>query len=173
MAKTRLQKEEALNALTETLKSMESAVFTSVSGYTMEDANILRDKGRESGVTITMAKKTMLTRAFKNVGVEINTDDLTGSILTAIGSHDVIAPAKLMAEFAKGRDTIAIAGGVLEGRVMSATDIMTLATLPSREELYARLVGSINAPVSGFVNVLAGNMRKFLYALNAIQETKS
>lgn len=173
MAKTRVQKEDALRDLTNVLSSMQSAVFTTVNGYTMEDADALRKKGNAEGIKITMAKKTLLVRALKEAGIEVDASQLAGSILTAIGTNDAIAPAKLLAEFSKDREAIMIAGGVFEGKQVSAADVMVLATLPSREQLYAKLVGSLNAPVSGFVNVLAGNMRQFLYALNAIQEAKS
>ena len=173
MAKSRIAKQQTLETLTDLFGRMQSAVFLSVSGYTMEDANMLRAKGHEQGVVVTMAKKTLLARALKSHGIEVSEEALSGSILTAIGLNDIVAPAKLLSDFAKGRDGLVVAGGVLEGKMVNALQVKTLSTLPSREELLGRLVGSINAPVSGFVQVLSGNLRGLVGVLSAIKETKS
>ena len=138
----------------------------------MDDANTLRQKGRAVGVEVMIAKKSLLNRALEANGFTIQSDELEGSILTTIGFDDEVAAAKLMAEFAKERETIQIVGGILEGKFVGSTAIKQLATLPSREELLAKLVGSLNAPISGFVNVLAGNLRSLVYVLNAIKATK-
>ncbi|PJE76389.1 50S ribosomal protein L10 [Candidatus Uhrbacteria bacterium CG10_big_fil_rev_8_21_14_0_10_48_16] len=173
MPKTRAQKSEIVDELAQKLTSMKSVVFTSVAGYTMEDANTLREKGREVGVELLIAKKSLLVRALENNGFTISKDDLEGSILTTFGFDDEVAAAKLMAEFAKDRDSISIVGGILEGQFVGTEAIQQLATLPSREQLLAQLVGTLNAPISGFVNVLAGNLRKFVYVLDAIKEAKA
>jgi len=173
MPKTRSEKEELVASIAERLGRVQSVVFTTVSGYTMDDANDLRAKGKEKGVEVMVTKKTLLMHALKAAGIEVDKDLLSGSILTTFGYEDQVSAPKLMAEFAKGRETIEIAGGINEGIFMEATMVEQLATLPSKEELYAKLVGSLNAPVSGFVNVLAGNLRKFVYALNAIKEAKA
>ncbi|MBI4435712.1 50S ribosomal protein L10, partial [Candidatus Uhrbacteria bacterium] len=152
---------------------MKSVVFTRISGYTMDDANSLRQKGREVGVEVMIAKKTLLNRALQSNGFTIAPDDLEGSILTTIGFDDEVAAAKLIAEFAKDRETIQIVGGILEGKFVGTNAIKQLATLPSREQLLAQLVRSLNAPISGFVNVLAGNLRSLVYVLNAIKTAKT
>jgi large subunit ribosomal protein L10 len=173
MPKTRAQKAEIVDELSQKIGKMKSVVFTSISGYTMDDANALRQKGRAVGVEVMIAKKTLLNRALQSNGFTIAPDALEGSILTTIGLDDEIAAAKLMAEFAKDRETIQIVGGILEGKFVGSDAIKQLATLPSREELLAKLVGSLNAPISGFVNVLAGNIRKLVYVLDAIKAAKA
>jgi large subunit ribosomal protein L10 len=173
MPKTRQEKEEIVAELSDKLARMKSAVFTSVSGYTMDDANELRQKGREQGVELLIAKKTLLVRALEKSGFNVGKDALEGSILTTIGFDDEVAAAKLMAEYAKDRDGITLAGGILEGNFVGEDAVMQLSTLPSRDELLAKLVGSINAPVSGFVNALAGNLRNIVYVLNAVKESKA
>jgi large subunit ribosomal protein L10 len=173
MPKTRVQKSEIVEELSDKLGRMKSAVFTSISGYTMDDANSLRQKGREVGVDVLVAKKTLLNRALQSKGFTIAPDALPGSILTTIGLEDEVAAAKLMATFVKERETIQIVGGILEGKFVSASAIKQLATLPSREELLGKLVGSLNAPISGFVNVLAGNLRSLVYVLTAIKQAKA
>lgn len=173
MAKTRAQKEELVDQIAEKLGKSQSVVFTNVSGYTMEDANDLRAKGRESGVEVMITKKTLLLRALEKAGYSVEKSQLTGSILTTFSFEDQIAGPKVMAEFIKDRETIEILGGVNEGLFIDASTVKQLALLPSRDELYAKMVGSLNAPISGFVNVLSGNLRKFVYALNAIKEAKA
>ena len=173
MPKSREQKEQIVSDLAEKFGRMKSAVFTSVSGYTMDDANDLRTKGREQGIELTVAKKTLLVRALEQSGFTLPADGFEGSILTTIGYEDEVSPAKLMSEFSKERDDITVVGGVLEGSIVDAAAVKQLSTLPGKDELLAKVVGSLNAPVSGFVNVLAGNMRGLVYALSAIKEQKS
>ena len=173
MPKTRAQKGEIVDELAQKIGKMKSVVFTRISGYTMDDANSLRQKGREVGVEVMIAKKTLLNRALQSHGFTIAPDDLEGSILTTIGFDDEVAAAKLIAEFAKERETIQIVGGILEGKFVGSDAIKQLATLPSREQLLAMLVRSLNAPISGFVHVLAGNLRSLVYVLNAIKTAKT
>lgn len=172
MPKTRAQKGEIVDELSQKLGKMKSIVFTRISGYTMDDANSLRAKGREIGVEVLIAKKTLLNRALEQNGFTIAPDDLEGSILTTIGFDDEVAAAKLMATFAKDRETIQIVGGILEGKFVGTDTIKQLSILPSREALLAQLVGSLGAPISGFVRVLSGNLRGLVYVLNAIKEAK-
>ncbi len=174
MPKTRKEKEQIVADLADKLSQMKSVVFTSISGYTMDDANSLREKGRESGVELSVIKKTLLVRALEKNGFTVSKDLLEGSILMSIGFEDEVAPAKLMKEFSKEREEqIKILAGILEGNLVDAKMVQQLAGLPSKQELLAKVVGSINAPVSGFVNVLSGNLRNIVGVLNAIKETKS
>jgi large subunit ribosomal protein L10 len=86
-----------------------------------------------------------------------------------------VAPAKALGTFRKDKDKegrIFFLGGILEGKLLSKKEVEALSELPSKNELYARLVGSINAPISGFVNVLAGNLRNLVNVLKAIEEKK-
>ena len=172
MSKTRQEKQALTDELVDKLRRMKSVVFTSISGYTMKDADILRSKGRKEGVEFIVTKKTLLARALEAAGVAVPVEHLEGSVLTSIGFQDEVAPAKLLAAFGKDREGIKILSGILEGKSLDATMVKTLAKLPGKQELLAKLVGSLNAPVSGFVNVLAGNLRGLVNVLNAIKETK-
>ena len=173
MPKTRQEKEAIVQELSDKLGRMKTAVFTQVSGYTMDDANTLREKGAEQGVELLIAKKTLLVRALENNGFKVSKGDFEGSILTSLGYEDELSAAKLMQEFTKERDEIQVVGGILEGEVVGPDAIKQLSTLPSKDELLAKVVGSLNAPVSGFVNVLAGNLRNLVYVLNAVKDSKS
>jgi large subunit ribosomal protein L10 len=172
MPKTRQQKEEIVRELADYFRRMKAAVFTSIGGYTMADADKLREKGREQGVTSFVAKKTLLERALKEAGIEADMAKMEGSLLTSVGFEDEVSAAKIIAAFAKDREAIKMVGGVLEGKLVDAKAVKTLATLPSKEELLAKLVGSLNAPVFGFVNVLAGNLRGLVTVLGAIKDKK-
>tara|TARA_B100001123_G_C14982953_1_gene896387 strand:- start:159 stop:683 length:525 start_codon:yes stop_codon:yes gene_type:complete len=173
MAITREQKEQIVADLTNKFKEMKAASFSTVSGFTMNDANELRQKAAESNVDVFIAKKTLLTIALKNAGLEIDDALLSGSILTTVSYDDEVGAAKLVDTFDKDGETLSFAGGVLEGAVISADQVKALAKLPGREELLAKMVGSINAPVSGFVNVLAGNLRGLVTVLDAIKDQKT
>jgi large subunit ribosomal protein L10 len=173
MPKTRAQKEEIVSDLSQKLGKTKSAVFTSISGYTMEDANSLRAKGKVQGVETVVAKKTLLSKALNLSGLDVGVEKLQGSILTALSFNDEVSAAKLISNYLKDKESCKIVGGLLEGQFVNADIVKHLATLPGKQELLAKLVGSLNSPVSGFVNALAGNMRNLVYALNAIKESKT
>ncbi|TAK03894.1 50S ribosomal protein L10 [Patescibacteria group bacterium] len=156
MAKTRAQKEEALSGLVDKLGRMKAAVFTSIAGYTMGDADALRAKGRETGVELTVAKKTLLQKALEQSGLKVEKGALSGSILATFGMEDEVAPAKLVADLAKGKDKegIQIVGGILEGKFVGADAMKALAKLESKQAQRGRVVGTMFAPVSAFVRVL-------------------
>ena len=170
MPKSRQQKQALTDELADKLRRMKSVVFTSISGYTMKDADALRTKGRSEGVEFLVTKKTLLARALEAAGVTASVDHLEGSVLTSIGYQDEVAPAKLLAAFGKDREGIKILSGILEGKQLDAASVKTSAKLPGKQELFAKLVGSLNAPASGFVNVLAGNLRGLVNVLNAIKD---
>ncbi len=173
MPKTRAQKADIVAKIADRFRTMKAAAFSETSGFTMEDADKLRVKAKERNVEVFIAKKTLLAKAALDAGIEGLTEDkLEGSILTAVGYGDEVSAAKLLKELSKEKDTIKLILGVLEGKVMTEAEVVQLASLPSKQELLQKLVGSLNAPVSGFVNVLAGNLRGLVTVLGAIQEKK-
>jgi len=175
MAITRQKKEEILEQLLDQLKNAKSIVFADFRGMKVSGANELRQKGRDEGVRIIVAKKSIMKLAFDKAGYEgVNPLELEGSIALMLGMDDEVAPAKLAAEYAKAHEKeLKIVAGVLERRLVDDKAIIALSKLPSREELLAKAVGSIAAPMSGMVNVLQGNLRALVYALNAVREAKS
>lgn len=173
MAKSRQQKEQVVSEVTDMFKRMKSAVFTQINGYTMDDANALRAISKKENMKVFVAKKTLLKLAAKEANIEgLAPRELEGSILTMIGFGDEVTPAKTMAKFLKDREKMSISAGVLEGKFIDASMVKSLAKLPSKQQLLGQLVGTLNAPVSGFVNVLAGNLRGLVTVLNAIKESK-
>ncbi|MFH1711703.1 MAG: 50S ribosomal protein L10 [Patescibacteria group bacterium] len=173
MPKTRKEKEVIVAEIAEKFRSMKSASFSKVSGFTMPQANELREKAAEAGVEVFIAKKTLLDLAAKEAGVEgLDPKIFEGSILTAIGEDEVSA-AKVVNDFNKQYETLTFVGGVLEGQVIGVEEVTKLAALPTKDQLLAQMVGSLNAPISGFVNVLAGNLRGLVNVLNSIKDAKS
>lgn len=173
MPKTRQEKEAIVDELTEKFKEAKSATFSTVSGFTMPQADELRARAREAGVEVFIAKKTLLSLAAEKAGVKnFDSESLEGSILTSM-SGDEVSAAKVVNDFTKEFETLTFVGGVLEGESISIDEVNKLASLPSKEELLAKMVGSLNAPISGFVNVLAGNMRGLVNVLNALKDSKA
>jgi large subunit ribosomal protein L10 len=174
MAITKQHKEQIIEKLVEGFSKTKSVVFADFQGLKMPEIEELRAKCLEEGIGYTVAKKTLLNIALEKAGIEnANTKAIEGSLATVFGYEDEVAPAKTLAVFAKTHNALEIKGGILEGKMVPLEEVIKLSKLLSKAELYAKVVGSINAPISGFVNVLAGNMRGLVYALNAIKESKS
>jgi len=169
MAKTRQRKEKDLDSLIKNFEGSKSTVFANYYGLKVKDVDELRKNCRKSGLKVAVAKKNLLRLAFKKY--EIEPKELEGEILAIFGTDEIL-PAKAAADFAKTHEPLKIIAGLMTGKWMDAAGVKTLARLPSKEELLAKLVGTINAPVSGFVNVLAGNLRGLLYTLNGIKDKK-
>lgn len=173
MAKTRQEKEEIVTRLSDMFREMTAAAFSSISGYTMAQSDELRATAAKKNVKVIIAKKTLLAAAAKEAGLDIDPSSYEGSILTAISFGDEVSAAKLLKDFQKKNEAFKLVAGTLEGKGLSAQEVTQLASLPSKEELLAKLVGSLNAPVSGFVNVLAGNLRGLVTVLGAMKDQKS
>ena len=176
MPKSKVQKQEILRSLEKKIGEAKSVVFAGFNALGVKDNESLRDKLRQENGEYYVAKKTLLNLAFKNKGVDgLDAKGLDGKIAAVFSYGDEVAAAKVLDNFRQDKeksDKLYFLGGLLEGKFLSKEEIEALAKLPSKTELYARLVGSINAPVSGFVNALAGNLRNLVYVLKAIEEKK-
>jgi large subunit ribosomal protein L10 len=167
---TKDQKKKIVKDLSEKIKDSKVLIFSDFTGTTVAKMKALRDELRTSGSSYKITKKKLIQRALKEAGIEVDVYGLEGQIGIAVGQNDEVAAAKVLSKFAKTNKNFKILRGVLEKKEISDKEVLYLAALPSREELLAKLVGSINAPVSGFVNVLAGNLRNFVGVLKAISE---
>lgn len=176
MAKSKQQKEEILKNLEDKISKSKSIVFAGFNALGVADNDELRAKLREENSEYYVVKKTLLERAFKSSKIEgLDPRTFEGKVATIFSYEDEVAPAKVLGEFKKDKakkDKLVFLGGVLEGKLLSQTEVRALALIPGKQELYASVVGSLNAPVSGFVNVLAGNLRGLVCVLKAIEETK-
>jgi len=175
MPKTKKQKEEILKDLSDKIKRSKSIIFARYCKMTVEDSSKLRhDLGKENG-EYYVAPKTITNMALKEneLGV-VDTKKFEGQMAVVFGYEDEVMPAKVLDAFRKeNEEKIAFMGGIVDGRFLSDKEVGMLATIPGKTELYAKLVGSLNSPVSGFVNALAGNLRNLVYVLKAIEEKKA
>ena len=173
MPKTRKQKEAALQDAEKNLQGAKSVVFVGYHGLTVPEIEILRAQARADGIVLRVIKKTLLQRAFASQKLDINAKELGQGLAVAFSNSDEVAAAKLLAKFQKDHEVLKIYGGLLENKFVDASAIVSLSKLPGKLELYAKLVSSLNAPVSGFVNVLAGTMRGLVSVLNGIKDVKA
>lgn len=175
MPKNKLQKQEIFRTLNEKIKKSKSMVFAGFNALGVKDNENLRAKLRAENSEYYVAKKTLINLALKENKLDINVRDFDGKVAAIFSYEDEVAPAKVLGSFRKDKDKegrVFFLGGILEGKLLSKAEVEALSQLPSKQELYARLVGSLNAPISGFVNVLAGNLRGLVTVLKAIEEKK-
>lgn len=166
----REQKQEIIKDLAKKIKSSKAIVFSDYKGLKVKDMTALRNELRASGIELKVLKKTLINLALKDAGIPVDVKKMEGQIAVAISSGDEVAAAKIIAKLAKVNENLKIAGGILGVKELTAEEVNALAQLPSRDGLLAKLAGTVNAPVSGFVNVLAGNLRGLVQALKAVAE---
>lgn len=167
---TKQQKEELVKDLAKKLKASKAVVFSDFKGLEVKDMMALRRELKASGIEIKVLKKTLINLALKNAGIQADVKKLEGQIAIAVSEGDEVAAAKIIAKAAKANENLKIVGGILGVKELTAEEVNALAKLPSKEELLAKLVGTLNAPISGFANVLAGNLRGLVTALKAVSE---
>lgn len=170
---TRQQKQALLEEVATQAKEAKALVFSDYKGTTVAEISEIRAKLRESGSRFRVLKKTILGLALREVGIEVDTRSLTGQIGVAFGTDEVVA-AKTLADFIKkNKDgSFSMVGGALEGKQLSATEVGALAKLPSKGELRGKLVGTLQAPISGFVRTLSGTYGGFVRVPSAVAEAK-
>jgi large subunit ribosomal protein L10 len=166
-------KAQVVAELAEKLATAKATFLADYRGMTVDQVNDLRGKLRASGVEYRVVKNTLLKLAIKETGTACIEPMLSGPTAIAIADADPVAPAKVLSEYAKSNAKFELKGGSLEGTVLTIADIKALAELPSREVLLAKMLGSLNAPVTNFVGVLAAVPRSLVQVLAAIQDKKA
>lgn len=174
MPKSKKQKKDILEAIKDKISRSKSIVFTNFDKLEVKESEELRSKLKEENSEYYVAKKTLFEKAFEKENIEnLDPRKFEGRVAVVFGYEDEVAPAKIVAEFQKEHeDKVGFIAGILENKLLNAEEVSALSKLPSKRELYAKIVGSINAPVSGFVNVLAGNIRGLVNVLKAVEEKK-
>ncbi len=153
-AKVLEEKKVAVSNLTEDLKNAVAGVLVDYRGITVEQDTELRRKFREAGVEYKIVKNSLLRFASKEVGLDELDSVLHGPTAIAFHREDMVAPAKILADYAKTNEVIEIKSGFMEGKVISLDEIKTLAATPSKDVLIAKIMGSLNAPVSALARLL-------------------
>ena len=173
MPKNKDQKKQILDLIIDKLKKSKAAVFVGFNGLSVGDSEQLRNLCRENDLEYLVAKKTLLSIALDKLNLKTDDKEIFSNEVAVIFSYgDEITGAKIVSKFAKDNEAVIIKGGIFEDKIVNLSMIKKISSIPGRQELYAKLVGSLNAPVNGFVNVLKGNLRGFVQVLNAIKEKK-
>ena len=148
-------------------------VIADYRGLNVSEVTVLRKKLRESNVEYRVVKNTLSSLAAKEAKIEGLDPLLEGPTAYAFGFDDPVAPAKILAEFAKSHKNLELKGGLLNGEVISIDKVKALAELPGKDELLAKLMGSMNAPVTNFARLLGAPIRNFAYALEALRASRA
>ena len=153
MAKIELKK-PIVEEIAELFDGAQGAVLVDYRGLTVEQDTILRKKLREAGVTYKVYKNTLIRRAAKGTAFEALDPHLEGPTALAVSKTDATAPARVLADFAKTADALELKAGVVEGTYYDQAGIQVIATIPSREILLGKLLGSIQSPIANFARVI-------------------
>ena len=153
MAKVEL-KQPIVAEISEGIKDAQSVVLVDYRGLTVEEDTELRKQLRAAGVTYKVYKNTMMNFAFKGTDFEGLAPYLNGPSAMAYSTEDATAPARVIAEFAKKAKALEIKAGVVEGNVYDAKGMEVIASIPSREVLISRLLGSMQSPMANFARVI-------------------
>ena len=164
-------KKEVVAEMSERLKKAQTVVLAEYRGIKVEDITVLRRQARASGVYLRVLKNTLARRAVQGTPFEKLSDQMVGPLAYGI-SDDPVAAAKVLHAYAKGNDKLVIKGGAMSGQVMSAKEVGQLATMPSREELLAKLMGTMQAPVAKLVQTLNEVPGKFVRTVAAVRDQK-
>lgn len=160
-AKILAEKEQAVAEVTEKFKASASTIIADYRGLNVAQVTQLRKSLREAGIEFVVLKNSLARRASANAELSALDEYLTGPTAIAFSKDDLVAPAKILTEFAKKNDQLSVKGGVVEGRVVGYDQIKALAELPSRDGLLSMLLSVLQAPV-----------RNFALAVKAVAEKK-
>ncbi len=173
MALTKLEKEQIVSELSQLLSNSKLTVVANYQGTTVKELQELRKAAKDNATSVKVVKNRLVIQALSGSDKlkDVDTSSLTSQLLYAFNSEDEVAPAQVLARFSKSTGKMQFVGAITpEGVFMAPEDVKALASLPSKEQLRAQLVGTIAAPLSEFANVLSGNVRGVLNVLNARAE---
>ncbi len=170
---TKAFKQEKIEAMKENFAKAKVAVVTEYRGMTVEEITNLRRKLQKENSDYMVTKNTLAKVASKGTQFEVLADSLKGPIAIAFGFKDEVAPAKILTNFIKDVKKGEIISTVLDGKLLNAKETQVLANLPSKEELYAKMLGSINSPASGIVGAVNAVMSSLVRAMDQVAKKKS
>ena len=160
-SKVRQLKENKVSEIKEKLEKAQSVIMVNYQGLTVSEDTELRKNLREAGVEYKVYKNTLVTRAANDLGLEKLVEFLEGPVAVALGYDDPTAPARILNDFAKAHKALELKAGLVQGEIYDEAKIKELASVPSKEVLIAKLLGSFQAPIS-----------KFAYLVSAIKDQK-
>ncbi len=173
MALTKDKKQDVVDEVSTLLGQSKLTVAAYYQGTSVQALAQLRRAARDDGTVVRVIKNRLFKKALESSShfQSLDLSKLEGQLIYAFNSHDELAPAQNLANFAKTNPQIHFWGGVSgDGQFLSAEDLQMLANLPSKAQLQAQLVDTIAAPLTGFINVLSGNLRTLINVLKARAE---
>lgn len=167
MPKTKSQKQTIVRNIADTIEKQKAMVFVDYKGMGVAELAALRFQLKHVQGKLVVMKKTLFQKALKEKGIALSVKNLAGQIAAVFALEDPVAPIKSASVFAKTHDKLKILGGYFENAEHNKEAIAAIASLPSRQELLGKLVGTIASPVSGFVNALHGNIKGLVMVLKS------
>ena len=164
-------KKEVVAEISARLAKAQAVVLAEYRGLPVEAITVLRARARKNGVYLRVLKNTLARRAVQGTPFEKLSDQMVGPLAYGI-SDDPVAAAKVLHAYARENDKLVIKGGAIPGHLMNAKEVGQLATMPSREELIARLMGTMQAPIAKFVQTLNEVPGKFVRTVAAVRDQK-
>ncbi len=166
-------KSEKIDAIKAKIEKAQVAIITEYKGLSVEEITKLRREIQKSGGDYMVTKNTLAKIAIKGTEYEALAEKLTGPIALAFGFEDPVSPAKAVSQFIKETKKCEIIGAVLDGKLLTDKETKALANLPSKSELYAKMLGSINSPASGIVGSINAVMAQLTRAMAAVRDQKA
>lgn len=172
MAKTKNQKKEIIDSYLDKINSSKAFYVVKTFGLKPNDVNQFRKELRKVDGAFSLIKNSLFNLALKNKNISFPEELNQGQHSVVFSSENVSESSKLLVKFLEDKENNEVKYGYMENRMLSKDDIVYLATLPSKDELYAKLLRTLNNPVSSFVNGLAFNIRGLINVINSIKEHK-
>ena len=170
MALTKIKKDEIIAEVSQLLSDSKMTVIAAYQGTPVKAMQSLRRQGQDNGTVLKVVKNRLVIKAIQSTDAmkDADTSELTGMLLYAFNSNDEVAPAQVLANFAKTQPTIEFVGAIsAEGKFLTADEVKALATLPSKNELIAQVIATLMSPVGDITSGLSGNLHALLDGVEA------
>jgi len=173
MAKTKEQKKELVNEYKDKIKNAKALYFIEMKGIGANETSAIKKELYDLDSSFNVVKNRLFQIALEEENLKSSDDTKDGQQAVIFASEEgLTTAAKIISDFIKETEKAEIKSGILDDQIISREDVIELANLPGRDELIARVVGTMNAPITGFVTVLSGNMRNLVNVINAVKEQK-
>jgi large subunit ribosomal protein L10 len=167
------QKEQLVEEIKNRFNDSGAVLLADYRGLSVKELEQLRVKLREAGAELTVYKNSLTEIAMRELALPSMTEYLSGPTAFVFGGEDPVAPAKVLTQFAKEHKALELKGGLVENQVVDAESVKAIATLPSREELISKLLGTMLNPIVGFARVLNGPVEAFARTVSAVADQKA
>lgn len=170
---TKAFKKDKIESIKEKLEKAQVAIVTEYKGYSVDEITNLRRRLQKEDGDYTVTKNTLAKIAVKGTEFEVLVDTFKGPIALALGFKDQVSPAKIVSNFIKEVKKGEIIAAALDGKLLSANDAKALANLPSKEEIYAKMLGCVNSPASGIANATNSVITQLVRTMAAVRDAKT